>query len=248
MRKIFFALLFVASNVLAQEHPTAYNALRVIGTKFNREAVNHVISVSGTDGTPQPETWKVLLADKRASGGVREIEVANGQIVSERTPVRSVVGSTEGATINTSRLNLDSNGAFSVARRTAEKSNTQFETVTYTLRTDERGEPIWIVTLENQSRHPVGTIHIGANRGTVVRTEGMFHGAPMNQVVNADEADRDVTDEGNGDEDENAVKRSIKQWFRQVNADANHTFQNVRRSFADFMHGGPEDGSEQNDE
>src|SRR6185312_7765295 len=112
---------------------------------------------------------------KRATGGVREIEVANGRVVSERTPVRSVVGSTEGATINTSRLNLDSNGAFSVARRTAEKSNTQFETVTYTLRTDERGEPIWIVTLENQSRHPVGTIHIGANRGTVVRTEGMFH-------------------------------------------------------------------------
>jgi hypothetical protein len=120
--------------------------------------------------------------------------------------------------------------------------------VTYTLRTDDRGEPVWIVTLENQSRHPVGTIHIGANRGTVVRTEGMFQGAPMNQVVDADEANRDVNDEENGDEDENVVKRNIKQWFRQVSADAGKMFQNVHRSFEDFMHGGPEDNSDQGDE
>ena len=31
--------------------------------------------------------------------------------------------------------------------------------------------------------------------------------------------------------DDNVVKRQIKQWFRQVSTDANHMFQNVRRSF-----------------
>jgi hypothetical protein len=50
------------------------------------------------------------------------------------------------------------------------------------LRTDERGEPIWIVTLLSKSAHPVGTIHIGANRGTVRRTEGMFAGTTMEDV------------------------------------------------------------------
>jgi hypothetical protein len=247
MRKIFFALMLVTSGVLAQEHPTAYNALRVVGTKFSRDAVNHIISVTGSNGTPQPETWKILLADKRARGGVREVEVANGRIVSERTPVRSVVGSMEGATIDTSHLNLDSSGAYSVASRTAEKSNTAFATTTYTLRTDERGEPIWIVTLQSDSRRPVGTIHIGANQGTVVRTEGMFHGAPMDQVVNADEADRDLGNEENADEDENVVKRKIKHWFRQVRSDASGMFQGVRRSFADFIRGQPDDTSEPDD-
>jgi hypothetical protein len=246
MPKIFFALLFVGTNVLAQEYPTAYNALRVVGNQFSRDAINHIVSVTGMDGTPQPKTWKVLLADKAARAGVREIEVSNGRIVSERTPVRTVVGSTEGATINTSHLNLDSSGAFAVASRTADKSNTQFDTVTYTLRTDERGEPIWVVTLQN-ARHPVGTIHIGANRGTVVRTEGMFNGAPMTQVVNADEANRDVEDEDNPD-DEFVVKRKIKQWFRQVSEDAGRTFRNARRSFADFIRGEPESPNDPDDD
>ena len=239
MRKIFLACVFVASTAWAQENGTAYGALRVVGTKLNRDAVNHVISVTGVDGTPQPAKWKILLADKRARGGVREVEVANGRIVSERTPVRAVAGSTEGATIDTSHLNLDSSGAFSVASRTAEKSNTPFATATYTLRTDERGEPIWIITLQNESRRPVGTIHIGANKGTVTRTEGMFNGAPMDQVVNADEADRNLQEEDDNPDDENIVKRNIKRWFRQVRDDAGHTFQNVRRSFADFIRGEP---------
>jgi hypothetical protein len=237
MRKLFLALLFVASPALAQEHGTAYEALRVVGTRLNRDAVNHVISLTGVDGNPQPEKWKILLEDKRARGGVREVEVANGRIVSERTPVRAVVGSTEGATINTAHLNLDSSGAYSVASRTAEKSNTPFATVTYTLRTDDRGEPIWIVTLENESERPVGTIFIGANQGTVTRTEGMFNGAGMDQVMNADEVDLGPDEEEENPDDENFVKRRIKQWFRQTKEDASRMFKNVRRSFADFIRG-----------
>jgi hypothetical protein len=236
MWKSLLALLLVSTPAWAQEHGTAYDALRVVGTRLNREAVNHVISVTGINGNPQPETWKILLADKRARGGVREVEVANGRIVSERTPVRAIVGSTEGATIDTSHLNLDSSGAFSVASRTAEKSHTPFGTVSYTLRTDERSEPIWIVTLQNESRRPVGTIYIGANQGTVTRTEGMFNGAGMDQVVNADEAERETDEEENPD-DENIVKRRIKQWFRQTKEDAGRMFHNVRRSFADFIRG-----------
>lgn len=238
MRKLLLALLLAASPALAQESGTAYDALRVIGTKFNRDAVNHIISVTGADGHPQPGTWKVLLDDKRARGGVREIEVANGRIVSERTPLHAVVGSSEGATINTAHLNLDSSGAYSVASRTAEKANAQFATVNYALRTDEQGEPIWIVTLENRAQRPVATIYIGAEQGTVTRTEGMFNGAGMDQVVNADEADRDRDADEASDEnpdDENLVKRKIKRMFRHAQDDARRTFEKVRRSFIDFL-------------
>jgi hypothetical protein len=236
MWKPVLALLLVSTPAWAQEHGTAYDALRVVGTRLNRDAVNHIISVSGVDGNPQPKTWKILLEDKRARGGVREVEVSNGRIASERTPVRAVVGSTEGAQIDTTHLNLDSSGAYFVASRTAEKSNTPFATVSYTLRTNERSEPIWIVTLQNESRRPVGTIYIGANQGTVTRIEGMFNGARMDQVMNADDAERDADEEENPD-DENIVKRRIKQWFRQTKEEASRTFQKVRRSFADFIRG-----------
>jgi hypothetical protein len=234
MWKTLAVLLLFSTTALAQENATAYDALRVVGTKLNRDYVNHVISVTGVDGNPQPETWKILLEDPHARGGVREIEVANGNIASERTPVRTVVGSAEGATINTTRLNLDSSGAYALASHTADKSNTRFETVSYTLRTDERGDPTWIVTLRNRSR-PVGTIYIGANRGNVTRTEGMFAGAAMSDV----ETDRDPEQ---GTDEEGGIfkgaKTRIRQTFRRAQDEARDMFDRVRRSFTDFINRG----------
>src|ERR1700759_5164851 len=121
------ALLLAVSPVLAQESGTAYDALRIVGTQLNRAYVDRVISVTGDRGTPQPATWKILVEDHNAQGGVREVEVTDGRITSERTPIRTVVGSPEGATIKTSRLNLDSSGAYALASHTAEKSGTPFD-------------------------------------------------------------------------------------------------------------------------
>jgi hypothetical protein len=229
MWKSFATLLALAAPAFAQEHATAYEALRIVGSQLGRDSVNHVVSVTGTDGNPQPEAWKIMIDDPQARGGVREVEVAGGRVVSERTPVRSVAGSIEGATIKTARLNLDSSGAFSVASHTAEKSNTHFETANYTLRTDENGDPIWIVTLQNKSR-PVGTIYIGANRGSVTRTEGMFAGASMNDV----ETDQDrPKDDGRGLLDK--TKSTISHSFWVAQHEAKEMFERTKRSFSDFI-------------
>jgi hypothetical protein len=235
MRKTLAALLLFSTSALAQENPSAYDALRVVGTKLNRDYVNHVISITGVDGNPQPETWKILLQDQRARGGVREVEVANGNIISERTPVRTVVGSAEGATIDTTRLNLDSSGAYAVASHTADKSNTRFATVSYTLRTDERSDPTWIVTLHGTSGRPVGTIHINCNHGSVVRTEGMFAGTNMNDV----ETERDL--EQGDDENRGPLRGArarLRETFRRAQDEARDTFDRVRRSFVDFINRG----------
>ena len=229
MWKSFAALVLFATPVLALEegHATAYEALRVVGTQLGRDVLSHVVSVTGLEGDPQPETWKITLENPDARGGVREVQVANGRIDSERTPSRSIAGSTEGATINTARLNLDSSGAYAVASHTAEKSHTRFVTASYTLRTDERGEPMWIVTLANRSSRPVGTIYIGASRGTVRRTEGMFAGASMEEV----ETDRDQGEGGII----STAKARIKGAFQRAQDEARDMFQRVRRSFTDFI-------------
>ena len=241
MWKFLVAALLVAGPVLAQESPSAYEALRVIGTQLNRQMVNRIISVSGVDGDPQPRTWKILVEDRNANGGVREIVVEDNQIVSQRVPNRSVVGSTQGATINTARLNLDSTGAYSVASHTAETSHVTFSLTSYTLRTDDRGNPIWIVTLADRSNRPVGTIHIRASDGRVSRVEGMYQGRNMEQVEeyrddvdNAPSEDEEVQEEAD-DADENIVKRDIKRLFRRTRADARRMFQRVKRSFKDFV-------------
>ncbi|MEY2498014.1 MAG: hypothetical protein QOD12_1570 [Verrucomicrobiota bacterium] len=235
MWKLLPALLLFAVPALAQENPSAYEALRVIGTQLNRDLVTRVISVTGTDGDPQPRTWKILVVDRRAQNRVREIVVEGEQILSQRDPNRSVAGSTEGATINTSRLNLDSTGAYTVASHTAETSHVTFTFVSYTLRTDERGNPVWIVTLEDRSRKPLGSIHIKANDGRVTRVEGMYQGRNMDQVEDErDKVQKSDTDESE-DADENVVKRKIKKLFFKTRDDARRMFERVRRSFSDFF-------------
>ncbi|MEO8438775.1 MAG: hypothetical protein ABI540_01005 [Spartobacteria bacterium] len=236
MLKWLFALLLLSTSAFAQERPTAYQALRTVGTQLNREFVNHVISVSGTNGDPQPETWQVLLDDPKAQGGVREVEVSNGKISSERTPLRSAVEGSVGVTIDTSKLNLDSSGAFTIAQQTAQKSHVTFATADYTLRVDERGNPVWILALQRQGGEPAGKIFIGANHGTITRTEGLFSGGDQAAAVDeqTDEPSPDVTNEGD-DGDQNIVKRRIKQAFRQARDDVKRTFFKVRRSFVDFF-------------
>ena len=241
MSKWFVALLLFAHSALAQERSTAYQALRTVGTQLNRDFVNHVISVTGTNGDPQPETWRILLDDPKARGGVREVEVSNGKIISERTPLRSAVEQSLGATIDTAKLNLDSSGAFTVAQQTAGKSHVTFATADYTLRVDEHGNPIWIVELRRPGGEAAGSIHIGANHGTITRTEGLFSGGDRTAVVDeesgaptpdADEGeDRDKSD----DADENIVKRRIKQAFHEASDEVKRTFYKVRRSFVDFF-------------
>src|SRR5213080_4320693 len=204
MWKFLGALLVVATPAFAQENATAYEALRVVGSELGRGALNHVVSINGVKGDPQPKKWKIILEDPDGRG-VREVEVAVG--------------------------NLDSSGAYEVASHTADLSHANFATVDYTLRTDERGEPVWIITLLTRSSRPVGTIHIGAMRGTVKRTEGMFAGATMEDVEN----DYD-TDEEHGPF--SSVKRRIKDTFRRTQEEARGMFDRVKRSFSDFINRG----------
>lgn len=235
MWKSLLSSLLVAMPAFAQENPSAYEALRVVGTQLNRDMVSRIISVTGVDGDPQPKIWKILVADRRANSGVREITVDDNRVVSQRVPNRSVTGSTNGATINTARLNLDSTGAYSVASHTAETSHVTFSLVSYTLRTDDRGNPTWIVTLEDRSRKPLGTIHIKANDGRITRVEGMYQGRNMEQV----EDDREQVDNREADSDDdpgdNIVKKRIKRLFRKTKEDARRVFVRARRSFVDFV-------------
>jgi len=234
MWKTCVALLFLTVQVFAREQTTAYEALRVVGKQFGRDAVNHIISVTGAEGDPQPGTWIVLLQDRHTPGSVRELEISGDRIVSERT--RSAAGSLEGATINTSRLNLDSSGAFSVASHTADKSGTRFSMASYTLRTDERSEPVWIVTLLDGSR-PVGTIYIGANQGVVRRTEGMFAGATMKDI----EVDEPPQHRPHYYADAQNVlrqtKSTISHSFYIAQHEAKNMFERVKSSFSDFING-----------
>jgi hypothetical protein len=227
MWRALVGLLLLAAPVWAEENATAYEALRAVGSEFGRDALHQIVSISGTKGDPQPAKWKVILEDPEG-GGVRELQIVDGKIDSDEGGDRDVAGSTEGATIDVSRLNLDSSGAYALASHTAEASHANFATADYTLRTDDRGEPMWIVTLRTRSSRPIGTIYIGATGGTVRRTEGMFSGATMEDV----EGDYD---QGDASGVIGSAKRKIKHGFHKAQEEARGMFERVKRSFSDFI-------------
>lgn len=245
MRKALVILSFTTSAALAQQHGTAYEAMRTVGNQLGRGALRYIVSVNGNAGNPQPARWRIVLEPPRGEGGYRAIDVANGQIVSDK-PVSEAPGS---RAIETRKLNLDSSGAYAVAAHTADTSHVLFDYVNYTLRSDSRGNPMWTVTLQTAAGAHGGTVHIGANKGTITRVEGMFRGtntaevqaqeqvAPRRSHVRNHEPDEEARDEETADaEDENFIKRNIKHMFYRARDDAQRMFDRVRDSFDDFVH------------
>ena len=249
MWRFLLLSLVLATSAIAQDTGTAYEALRVVGTQLNRGYLDRIVSVTGAGGDPQPRTWRVAIADRAAAGGIREVDVTDGRIAAQRTPMQGGGG----APIKTSMLNLDSSGAYSVAAYTAEKSHVVFSSAAYTLRPNARGVPVWMVTLFDDSRQPVGTIHIAANKGNVTRVEGMFRGTndpgvtqqgqqgqvaqrqPRGRREMASIDDEDIAFVDEDEEGENPIKREIKLMFRRTKRDAQRMFERVRSSFDEYI-------------
>src|SRR3954454_4157899 len=106
---LLFRLL--AAPAWADENATAYEALRVVGKELGRDALHQIVSITGTKGNPQPEKWKIGLKDSQG-GAVRELEVTDGNIAPDDMRDGDVAGATERPTVDLSRLNLDSTGAY----------------------------------------------------------------------------------------------------------------------------------------
>jgi hypothetical protein len=145
---------------------TAYSALRVLGKRDGQEVLNHVVEVRGHNGTPQPATWKIVVDDPRARGGVREVEVQHGKIVSERTPTSHGMNSA----MNFNQLNLDSEGAFTIVNQEAQKTSVPFDHIDYVLKAGTGGgAPVWQMELFDGSKGRVASMDIAADSGTVLR-------------------------------------------------------------------------------
>lgn len=175
MNKFVTVIAFLAFGPLSCfGRDTAYQALRTLGKIRGQSILNHVIEVEGHGGSPQPQTWKVLVDDPAARSGVREFEIANGRIVSERTPTRAYAGSGENAMMDFAKLNLDSTGAFTVAEQEAGKTRFGFDKVDYLLRRDDRGTtPIWVLRLMDSQHVNVATLHVAADSGVITQRRGL---------------------------------------------------------------------------
>lgn len=182
MKVVRFVIILLLTQVFSHAGGTAYEALRIIG-KNNQDFLNHVIEVRGTFGQPQPGVWTILIDDQAARGGVRQMDVSKGHVISEHTPVHAFAGTGSNSVMDFKRLNLDSQGAFTVANQEAAKRNAGFDSIDYLLRSDEQtGAPVWILKLIDVNHVLVGTMTIAADNGAVLNAVG-FAGSPNGAVA-----------------------------------------------------------------
>ncbi len=164
-------IVFCLLTTVAASAATAYEALQTIKATRGDTILNQLVEARGESGQPQPQSWTIMMNDSSARGGIREFVVSGGQILSERTPVRGFGGQRDFPALNFSRLNLDSDGAFDIIEKQATARQLAFNSVDYTLRTDEAsGAPLWVIRVYDYMGAPVGRMQISAENGEVVET------------------------------------------------------------------------------
>jgi hypothetical protein len=170
MRNLFFTLaLGILPSIGFAESDTAYKALRTFGKQAGEKLLNRVVEVRGRNGVPQPEVWKVIAGDSGARGGLVEAEVQRGKIISQRTPTARATTATEVMDFN--QLNLDSDGAFTVANQELQKRGVPFDRADYLLRSPGGGKPpLWHLELYDRGTK-VGTMVVAADSGIVVEQQ-----------------------------------------------------------------------------
>jgi len=169
IRLSLFLLIAAAFPLSAAQ--TAYEALGVVRAKLTAAGLKNVTEVTGDRGGPQPQSWKILMNDATARGGIREFVVSKAEIVSERTPLSGFSGSGGLPVIDLTKLNLDSDKAFKIANQSAQTAGVGFHWVNYSLRTDvQSGAPMWVLELIDYMGAPVGSMYISAQTGKITRS------------------------------------------------------------------------------
>jgi hypothetical protein len=176
-RLVLISSVLLSVGAIAKAEDTAYKALRAVGVKQGEKSLDHIVSISGHSGHPQPINWTVLVEDPTARGGLREFDVVANRINTERVPVKRPGGKP----IDLSNLNTDSDGAFTVAEAEARRHHVGFDALDYTLASDPvSGKPVWTVTLLDEQQRLVGTVKISADNGNVIAARDW---APINGVA-----------------------------------------------------------------
>lgn len=129
-----------------------------------------IVEIRGERGEPEPLQWIAVFADPTARGGVREVTVAGGKIVAERTPLRGMSEYSEKPPLARAALTIDSPAAFAAANREAVRNEAGFHWIDYTLSVDPQSRaPVWEMRLYDNMGAPVGSLRISAATGAVVQ-------------------------------------------------------------------------------
>jgi hypothetical protein len=171
MKTIPFLLALAASAGAQERGIPALAGIQRIEDRFGPEFLQRVFEMTGAGGDPQPLEWRITTHDPVVKSALHEFWIGGRRATDEGLnddfyPERLPKGF-----FNRARLKLDSTEAFALAEGLARESRIGFDLVNYKLHCREYSdEPVWTLTLLDDEEEIVGSVHVSAETGNVIRT------------------------------------------------------------------------------
>jgi hypothetical protein len=159
LKPLALALLLASSTLQAMDSKGALACLEALPEKYR----NGVLKLSADNADPDPDTWYVSAQAGPDDKGMRNIQVASGQIISDKPTLglREIFSSAN--PLDFSKVQLDSREAFDIAQQYAGANGKQIGTVSFVL--NQQGSsavPIWSVWCygPNGTYFEIGRAHV----------------------------------------------------------------------------------------
>lgn len=169
MKILVFLLVTAAALGSGRAQATAYQALQYYTDLKGDGGLNNVFVVRGEGGGPQPAEW--ILFRGRSNGAFFQATgiKATGLVLTGTAPRGDVGIAPHARPINFSVINLDSNGAYRIAKREARKEDFKFGRIDYELKMNHiGGVPAWNLRLFNEDKFYLGELTLSAATGEVL--------------------------------------------------------------------------------
>jgi len=162
------AWILVSTSLHAMDSKGALACLEALPEKYR----NGVLKLSADNADPDPDTWYVSAQSGAADKGMRSIEIASGQIISDKPALglREIFSSAK--PLDLSKIHLDSREIFDIAQQYASANGKQIGTVSFVL--NQQGSaavPIWSVWCYGPNGTYFGELKLLATDGTLISND-----------------------------------------------------------------------------
>lgn len=146
---------------------SAYTAVRVALSVAGAGAMDRLVDVRGTDGTPTPRVWRVTFG---AGGSLKDstiFEVRDGKVVQRMAATTGV--STR--PIDLKRIQVDSDNLFEIVNHEAVVAQVAFDTVDYVLSAEGQTPgfaAVWYADLRDRKHGWVGSLRVASESRAVL--------------------------------------------------------------------------------
>lgn len=163
-----------AFALAATEDSTALKSLKTLPA----DAANRLAIIDGHDGAPTPARWHFLIEDPAAEHGVREIVVADREIVADREVSQFATQLTPEDVVGKAAIKIDSDAAARLAQRYATANALPVASMNFQLRKDPlTAVPVWTVTCLDDQATTLATLVVDGRDGRIIAHDG-FASAP----------------------------------------------------------------------